>query len=116
MSHILNGHVSGQIQGAPFKLSDVAPVFFCEPDLYLTDHVADMALDPLNRQSYDDPLECETRGQESPPAGAPLGDLPGPATGTSQSAGVLFNRENDLLSNVLRAPIPVAHDVEHVVQ
>jgi len=108
--------VTGQIQDAPFKLSDEAPVFLGKTNLDLPDCVADMTLDPLNRQSYDYPFEGKTRRQESPPGGAAFGDLAGTATGTPQAARVLFNSENDLFSNVLRAPIPVTHDIEGMVQ
>jgi hypothetical protein len=112
----LKGHVRGQVQDAPYKLSDEAPVFLSKADLDLADNCACTAFDPRNRQSDDDSFEGKTRGQESPPSGAPFGDLSGTATSTLKAAWVLFNGENDLLSNVLRAPIPVAHDVQGMIQ
>jgi len=108
--------VAGQIQDASLKLSDETPVFLGKADLYLADGSAYTAFDPRNSESDDDSLERKSRGQESPPRGAPFGDISGTATGTLKSARVLFNGEDDLLSNVLRAPIPVAHDVQGMIQ
>jgi hypothetical protein len=116
IGHVLNGHMAGQIQDASFKLSDETPVFLSKADLYLADRCAYTAFDPRNRQSDDDSFEGKTRSQESPPCGAPFGDLSGPATGTLKAGWVLFNGEDDLLSNVLRAPIPIAHDVQGMIQ
>jgi len=82
----------------------------------LADGIASVALHPLNLQPNDNAFQGKPWSREAPPDGTPLDDLVRTATGTSKSAGVLLDGKNDLLSYVIGPPIPVAHDVESVVQ
>jgi hypothetical protein len=116
VGHILNGHVTGKIQDTTLKLSDVASVRIGKADFDLADHLAGAALDPVNRQPYYNPFEGPARSQESSPGGTPFRNTPASATGTAQRTRVLFNGEDDLFTNILGAPISVAHYIERVVQ
>jgi hypothetical protein len=108
--------MAAQVQDATLKLSDEAPVFIGEADLDLTDRFANTALDPLNRQFYDNPLEAKARGEKSSPGGASLDHLSRTATRTTQRGRVLFDRENDLSPHVFSPAISVAHNIEGMVQ
>jgi hypothetical protein len=108
--------VAGQIQDASFKLSDEAPVFLGKADLDLADGFADVALYPLDLQLDDNPFQSKAGGREAPPGSTSFDDLVRTATRTSKSSRVLLYGKNDLLSYVIGPPIPVAHDVEGVVQ
>jgi hypothetical protein len=108
--------MAAQVQDAPLKLSDEAPVFVGEANLDLTDRFASTALDPLNRQFYDNPLEAEAGSEKSSPGSASLDHLSRTATRTSQRGRVLFDRENDLPPHVLSPAISVPHNIQGVVQ
>jgi hypothetical protein len=108
--------MAAQVQDATLKLSDEAPVFLCEANLDLTDRLASTALDPLNRQFYDDPLEAKAGSEKSSPGSAPLDHLSRTATCTSQRGRVLFDRENDLSPDIFSPAISVAYNIQGVVQ
>jgi hypothetical protein len=114
--YILDGHVTGQIQDTSSKLPDEAPVFLSKADSYLADGIASVAFHPLNLQLDNDAFQGKSRSSKSPPDGTSLDDLARPATGTSKRAGVLLDGKNDRPSYVISLAIPVAHDVENVVQ
>ena len=93
-SHILHGHVFGEVQHIPLKALGVPAIRFGKADLHLPSQPTNQTKHPLDRKLDDRRSQSDRKRDESPKDRPLLPNLTAATGGTRQSCRVLTNAED----------------------
>jgi len=114
--HVLNRHVTQEIQRIALERLGVAPASIGKPDSHLADSLADRTFYPGDRKHDVHRLAADRQGLETPLRVPTASNIPRSARRAPQRVRLLADREKHLPVMVFRSHVGVAPNPESVVQ
>ena len=116
LGHVLDGHVSGQVQDVPLEGFGVVPSFSSEVHRHLANLAAVDTADSRDLQRDLDRSAADGKTAKPTRLTAPTHDLPRPTNRTTKIAPFLTDREDHPAFLIRRLHIPIASNPKPVIQ